>query len=456
MTKARKALTLLLCTAMSAAVLAGCQGNSTDEGGKTTDAEKKEEGGNSDNADAGTGTEGEIRTISVLTYSDIDLSGFEAVCALAEEKLGIRADIEIASANDEVIQVRAASGDLNDLVMMNSGAILATVHPEEYFMPLNDIPGIMDKLDEKYIQSVTVDGVTYGIPETSSQAGCVLYNKAMYEKYSLEIPKTWDDFVKNCEILKEKGETPLIGAFGDAWTSQVLMLGDFYNLNAVEPDFVTNYSAGTAKYAQTESALRSFEKYEDLLSFYNEDYQATTYDDGCQKMAEGEGAHWIMLTQVLSNISSLYGEEVTNNIGAFAIPSDDASVNGLTVWMPNSIYGNKNSENADAVQEFMEFYLSDEALDAFTAAQSPVGPYCVKGYEIPDNAFEAVRVDMQSYFDGGTICSAMEFMTSVKGNNAEKICQEVASGLTTGSEAAAKYDEDSYKCAIQLGLDWEK
>lgn len=163
-----------------------------------------------------------------------------------------------------------------------------------------------------------------------------------------------------------------------------------------------------------------------------------------------------MLTQVLGNIYSLYGEEVTNKIGAFAIPSDDANVNGLTVWMPNSVYGNKQSENADAVLEFMKFYLSDEALNAFTAAQPPVGPYCVKGYEIPDDAYEAVRVDMQSYFDQGTICSAMEFMTSVKGNNAEKICQEVASGLTTGAEAAEKYDEDSYKCAIQLGLDWER
>ena len=77
------------------------------------------------------------------------------------------------------------------------------------------------------------------------------------------------------------------------------MLGDLYNLNAADPNFVENYSAGKAKYAENDSALKSFAKYEDVLDFYNEDYLSTTYDDGCQKLADGEGAHWIMLKHVM-------------------------------------------------------------------------------------------------------------------------------------------------------------
>lgn len=45
---------------------------------------------------------------------------------------------------------------------------------------------------------------------------------------------------------------------------------------------------------------------------------AATYDDGCAMIAEGEGAHWFMLTQALSNIYSLYDKETVDNIGAFA------------------------------------------------------------------------------------------------------------------------------------------
>ncbi|HIT05760.1 MAG TPA: carbohydrate ABC transporter substrate-binding protein [Candidatus Scybalocola faecipullorum] len=440
MKKGQKLTTAVLTVLMAMAAMTGCgDSGETPAGGDSSSADNSED-----------------KTLSLLTFSDIDQTGLQAVCDLAEEKLGIHIDIEVVANGDDVIQTRAASGDLNDLVISNSGAILSTLHPADYFIPLNDETEIMDKLDDTYIESVTVDDVTYGIPQCSTQVGCVLYNKSMYEQYGLEVPQSWEEFTANCQTLKDNGETALIGAFGDAWTSQVLMLGDFYNLNEQDPDFAKNFEAGEDKYASNEYALRSFTKYEDLLDFYNEDYLAAIYDDGCQKLAEGEGAHWIMLTQVLGNIYSLFGEEATNNIGAFPIPCDDPSINGMTVWMPNSIYGNKNTGKTETILEFMNFYLSDEALDAFTTAQLPQGPYCVKGYEIPDTAYEAVRVDMQKYFDEGKTCTAMEFITSVKGNGAEKICQEVACGLSSGAEAAQKYDEDAYKAAVQLGLDWEQ
>ena len=58
------------------------------------------------------------------------------------------------------------------------------------------------------------------------------------------------------------------------------------------------------------------------------------------------------------------------------------------------------------------------------------------------------------YFDTGLNAVALEFQTAVKGANCASICQELASGQTTAEEAAAKYDEDCEKQAVQLGLDW--
>ena len=114
---------------------------------------------------------------------------------------------------------------------------------------------------------------------------------------------------------------------------------------------------------------------------------------------------------------------------------------------------NKNTEKADAVKAFMDFYISTEGLDALAAAEPPCGPYCVKGYELPEDAYTAVK-DMQTYFDAGLTNVALEFQTAVKGSNCASICQELASGQTTPEEAAAKYDEDCEKQAVQLGLDW--
>ena len=58
---------------------------------------------------------------------------------------------------------------------------------------------------------------------------------------------------------------------------------------------------------------------------------------------------------------------------------------------PSSYYANKNSDKVDDIMRFFEFYVSDEGLDAYTSKILPNGPYCVKGYELPDNCYDAVK-----------------------------------------------------------------
>ena len=43
------------------------------------------------------------------------------------------------------------------------------------------------------------DGNMYGIPIGTSMSACILYNREMYEKYNLEVPKTWDASLKTAE-----------------------------------------------------------------------------------------------------------------------------------------------------------------------------------------------------------------------------------------------------------------
>lgn len=418
-------------------------------------------------ADAASGTETPAETapaeggkpfnteVSILMDPDIPMSGFEAVCAAAQEKLGITIVPEIRVNGDDganVVKTRLASGDMSDLCVGFPGARLKAMNPAEYFV---DLAGedFVKRLDDTYLSTVTIDGAVYSIPMSSSQAGAAIYSKPMYEKYNLEVPKTWEQFTANCEILKQAGETAILGTFGDKWTSQLIFLGDNYNVVAQQPDFLTSFEAGTAKWATSPAALRSFQKLVESVPYYNDDYLALKYDDGCEIMANGEAGHWFILTKALSNIYELYGDAV-NDLGVFAVPGDDADNNGLTVWMSNIISAYKFSENIEPALAFLEYYVSDEGLDVYGSKVLPDGPYCIKGYELPDNAYEGVAVDMQAYFDNGKIETAAEFQVSVKGASTEAITQEAVSGQTTAEEAAAKYDDDCYRMAVQLGLDW--
>ena len=51
---------------------------------------------------------------------------------------------------------------------------------------------------------VTEGGKIGAMPIQQTQI-VLWYNKAMYDQYGLEVPKTWDTFLGNCEVLKENG-----------------------------------------------------------------------------------------------------------------------------------------------------------------------------------------------------------------------------------------------------------
>ena len=438
----RKLMSILLCTAMTATTVAGATTVLAEEEKK--DAGEKE-------------WEYNEADLTFLIYPETASAGYQAVFDLCEEKTGIHIETEIRASGgdgDNQVKTRLASGEMTDLCGYNSGSKLGELNPEENFI---DISGeeFAQRLDDTYKTAVSAgsDTAVYGIPLTATMSGAILYNKEVYEENNLEIPHTWDDFLKNCDVLKEAGIDAVVGSLGDSWTIQVPYLGDHYNVLAGEPDFAEKFEAGETKYATSEAGLKSFQKLEDLQSYFNEDYTATTYADACDKLVNGEAGHYFILTQALSSIYELYGDEV-NKIGLMGIPGDDPENHGLTVWEPTSIYGNANSDKKEDILRFMEFYTSDEALDAFTEAQKPDGPYCIKGYELPEDSYDAVK-QAQEYFDAGKVNVALEFQTAVKGTNCEYICSELATGQTTAEEAAQAYDDDCKKQATQLGLDWE-
>lgn len=434
----KRVLAVLLGTAMVAGLLAGC-GNGEEKASNS--GETKEES----------------KELSLLVdTTNAANAGFMAIVDLAEKELGMTIRVETrptGTEGDNVVKTRLASGDMADLCVYNSGALLNSLNPSEYFIDVSD-EAFMDRVDDSYRKAASVNDIAYGIPFATSRGEGVLYSKSMYEKYKLEVPKTWDEFMANCDVLKKAGETAILGTFADAWTSQIVFLGDAYNLLAAVPDFPETFDAGEAKWASTPEALRSFEKLADTAPYYNEDYLSMTYDEGCDVMVNGGAAHWFIMSNSLSAMYSLYEDmDMVNDLGMFAIPGDAAEVNGITMWYPVAIYGNKNSENQDAILEFMEFYISEDALNAYCEATMPDGPFCVKDYEIPVDSYAAVA-DIQSYIEAGNYESALEYISQVKGADCPAICQELASGQTTAAEAAGKYDEDCSKAATQLGLDW--
>jgi raffinose/stachyose/melibiose transport system substrate-binding protein len=261
--------------------------------------------------------------------------------------------------------------------------------------------------------------------------------------------------MKNNAVIKKAGIDPVIQTYGETWTSQLFVLGDFHNVAAKEPDWATKYTANQVKYATDPNALKGFQRLQQVhdAGYTNKDFASAKLNDGLKELGDGKGAHYPLLTSAVTGLYDVT-PSAKQDVGTFPIPGDDASTNGMTVWAPGGVYIPKTTEGAklDAAKKFVAFVASPAGCESQTKALAPTGPYAVKGCTLPADSPQVVK-DLEGYFNkqGGT-SPALEFLSPVKGPSLEQITVEVGSGIRPAASGAARYDEDVKKQAQQLGL----
>jgi raffinose/stachyose/melibiose transport system substrate-binding protein len=386
--------------------------------------------------------------------NDAQQKAIDAVVAAFQEKypIDIEFDFKPGSAEGEnLVKTRLAANDMPDLLTYNSGSLFQVLNLEKNFVDLSKEP-LASRLLDSFKTTVAAGKGFYGIPIQPIPAGGIIYNKKVYADLGLKVPKTWKDFLSNCEKIKAADKVPVIASYKDDWTAQLLLLADFYNLNTANPRFAADYTANKAKFATTPAALRGFEKIQEVFTkgYINEEPMATTYDMAQAMLAKGEGVHYPMATWVLASINANFPDKI-NDIGFFGLPGDSAAKNGITLWMPNNISIPKTSKNIVAAKKFLDFFVSAEGLAAYMSVGAPDGAFAIKNVKMPDSLFPATK-DAIAYINANKTAPALEFLSPVKGPNLPQICVESGLALKTPAECAAEYDRDVEKQAKQLML----
>jgi len=410
----------------------------------------------------GGGSAGAV-TITWLTGStDTEVASVKAVIEAfqaANPGITVKTDTRPGGSDgDNLVKTRLSTGEMADVFTYNNGSLLAALKPAQNLTPLDDQPWA-NQLDKTFKDSTTVDGKLYGGPWGSAQGGAVLYNIPVYKKLGLEIPKTWDDFMKNNEAIKKAGGVaPVEQTYGETWTSQLFVLGDYHNVEAQVPDFAAKYTAGEMKYATTPAALAGFQHIQQVheAGYFNKDFASAKLNDGIKAVATGTAAHYPQLGGVSANIENVAPGK-SGDVGFFPLPGDDAAKNGMTIWPGNAMYIPKTVERdkLDAAKKLIAFVTSQPGCEAQTKGAKPTGPYLTQACTLPSDVTQVAK-DTKAAIDSGKASPALEFKSPIKGPALEQICIQVGTGQVTGEKGAALYDQDVKKQAQQLGLPgWE-
>ena len=169
-----------------------------------------------------------------VTIAEAVIKAFEAENTDIDVKLDTRPG---GSEGDNLVKTRLSTGDMADIFEYNSGSLFQAIAPQTNLTPVTDESWVAD-LDDTFKEVVTADGEVYGSPWQNITGGGIFYNIPLYKKLGLEVPTTWDEFMANNAKIKADGSAaPVEQTFGDTWTSQILVLADYHNVEAANPGF---------------------------------------------------------------------------------------------------------------------------------------------------------------------------------------------------------------------------
>ena len=140
--------------------------------------------------------------------------------------------------------------------------------------------------------SMTVDGKQYGVPYTYYQWG-IYYNKALFDKYGLSEPKTWEEFLNVCATLKANGITPITIGTKYLWTAAGWF--DYLNLRTNGLQFHIDLMDGKIPY--TDARVRkTFAHWRELIDgdYFLKNHASYSWQEAQPPLFNGEAAMYLM------------------------------------------------------------------------------------------------------------------------------------------------------------------
>ena len=262
----------------------------------------------------------------VLTVLDLNPEGGPAIDAANKLVMAKYPNLEIQHTTmvsrqyDQRIQALAASGDMPDIPTVQMFPQYKGMAQNKLFMDLRDTEIVKSKIfDELALSSMALgDGSVYGLSWNYLAVGA-FYNKDIFAKYNLAIPKDWDAFLQVCDTLKKNGVTPIVSPLGDGWTSMYPLFTAGNNiLYAKNPGYDNDLVAGKKKFNDP-LWVETWNRVKTLYDrgYFGDSPMGGKYEQSLSDFANGSGAMLIIGSWV---IPAFYQLNPKLNFSLFPVP----------------------------------------------------------------------------------------------------------------------------------------
>ena len=354
----KKFTVCLLIGAMVASMLTGCGSN----------------GGSSDSSDSKADSSSETMTI-MMNGSDSDayMEGYRKIIDGFNEsnEYGVKVEIQNVTNSDYKTKLTTmmASDSEPDIIFTWPLGYL------ENFVNGDKVVSIQKYLDEDeewknsfnggILDPLTYDGEVYAIPTQQSTA-IMYYNKAIFDKYGLEVPTTYDEYVQVCDTLKENGVTPvaLASTADDAWlvSQYIQQLSD----GIKGEDLFNSIKDGTGKW-NDEGMVEAGKLFQEEVNkgYFEDGFTGVSREEAQLQFANGQTAMYFNGCWEISNLDKKENAAEAENISCFLMPAVNEEYAGVEVGSVDTSYAiTKNCKNVDAAVALLKYMTNEESTSS--------------------------------------------------------------------------------------------
>jgi raffinose/stachyose/melibiose transport system substrate-binding protein len=273
------------------------------------------------------------------------------------------------------LKAGAASSSLPDVIGLQPGSL--TQQYRENLQPVNDLAAKewgtdwADKIfpvnRKQMLMGNPPSDKNYYIVPQESQVLCIWFNRKIFQKLGISVPKSYDELKAVAKALTDGGYIPMFQGAADGWQNENVFL---MIANQFSPGIVDKAQSGETKWTAPElvSAMKAWKGLFDDGVFQQGALGAHAYPTGAQLFAQGKigmmalGSWWMQESKFPPPLS-----EFVQNMEGFDFfylpPVPGARVASPPVGGIDIGYGlTKNGAKNDAAWTFLASLTNGEAL----------------------------------------------------------------------------------------------
>jgi multiple sugar transport system substrate-binding protein len=285
------------------------------------------------------------------------------------------------------------TADPPDVAAWYAGNRMAPFVKAGLFEPVDDVweaNGFNEQL-KSAAASMTIDGKKWGVPYTYYQWG-IYYNKEAYKKAGVEVPKTWAEFVANCEKFKAAGIDCLTTGTKALWPGAGIF--DYMNLRVNGYEFHMDLANG--KIPWTDDRVRNtFAEWKKIVPYTTANHAAIDWQDAAALLAQGKAANYVMGNFAVATFKD--GGMTNDTLGFMVFPEITPGIPRAEEAPTDTFHIPSGAKNKEDARKFLAYLGSPEAQTKMNATlgqlptnnKATVGddPFIKAGFEMLSSAY---------------------------------------------------------------------